>query len=40
MTGGMSGGREDGELESFEAELERDELSPEGIAEANRLWLL
>ena len=32
----MSGGREDGELESFEAELERDELSPEGIAEANR----
>ncbi len=36
MTGGMSGWREDDDLESFEAELERDELSPEGIAETNR----
>jgi hypothetical protein len=35
MTGGMSGWRED-DLESFEAELGRDELSPEGIAETNR----
>ena len=36
MKGGMSGWREDGDFESFEAELERDELSPEGIAETNR----
>ena len=36
MKGGMSGWREDDDLESFEAELERDELSPEGIAETNR----
>jgi hypothetical protein len=32
----MSGWREDDDLESFEAALERDELSPEGIAETNR----
>ncbi len=32
MKGGMGGWRED-DLESFEVELERHELSPEGIAE-------
>ncbi len=32
----MSGWREDDDLESFEAELERDQLSPDGIAETNR----
>ena len=36
MTGGMSDWREDDDLESFEAELERAKLSPEGIAETNR----
>ncbi len=32
----MSGWSEDNDLESFEADFERQELSPEGIAEANR----
>ncbi len=36
MMGGMSDWREDVDHESFEAELERHELSPEGIAETNR----
>jgi hypothetical protein len=35
MKGGMGDWRED-DLESFEVELERHELSPEGIAETNR----
>ena len=35
MKGGMGGWRDD-DLESFEVELERHELSPEGIAETNR----
>ena len=35
MMGGMSGWGEDDDLESFEAELERHELLPEGIAETN-----
>ena len=36
MTAGMSGWHKGVDLESFEAELEWDELSPEGIAEVNR----
>ncbi len=36
MTSGMSDWREDDDLESFEAQLERDKLSPEGLAETNR----
>ena len=35
MKGGMGGWHED-DLESFEEELERRKLSPEGIAETNR----
>jgi hypothetical protein len=36
MMDGMSGWNEDDDLESFEAERDRHELSPGGVAETNR----